>query len=105
MFLSNEKFERACKKLVREYTIEHIGKTDEMPEFDVYIVWSAFILGYQKALLSTTISDGMYYEVTYNKAKSELYLDAYKKFENRCMSVEIPGLPEEAVKIGGKETM
>ena len=36
-------------------------------------------------LLSTTLPDGMYYEVTYNKAKDEFYLDAYKKFENRCI--------------------
>lgn len=27
----------------------------------------------------------MYYEVTYNKSKDEFYLDAYKKFENRCI--------------------
>ena len=26
-----------------------------------------------------------YYEVTYNKVKDEFYLDAYKKFENRCI--------------------
>lgn len=27
----------------------------------------------------------MYYEVTFNKAKNEFYLDAYNKFENRCI--------------------
>lgn len=27
----------------------------------------------------------MYYEVTYNGDKKEVYLDAYKKFENRCI--------------------
>ena len=36
-----------------------------------------------KALLSTTISDGMYYELTYNGDKDEMYLDAYKKWENK----------------------
>lgn len=29
----------------------------------------------------------MYYEVAYNKAKNEIYLDAYKKFENICFAV------------------
>ena len=31
--------------------------------------------------------DGMYYEVTYNGDKDEWYLDAYKKFENRCIKL------------------
>lgn len=53
------------------------------PPYDVFVVWNAYILGNIKALLSTTIPDGMYYEVTYNKAKNEIYFDAYKKFENR----------------------
>ena len=29
------------------------------------------------------VKDGMYYEVTYNGDKKEVYLDAYKKFENQ----------------------
>lgn len=41
----------------------------------------------QKALLSTTVPDGMYYEVTFNGDKSEAYLDAYKKWENKCIHV------------------
>jgi hypothetical protein len=28
----------------------------------------------------------MYYELTYNGDKKELYLDAYKKWDNRCIS-------------------
>ena len=40
-----------------------------------------------KALVSTTLPDGMYYELTYNGDKDELYLDAYKKFENRCIDL------------------
>lgn len=41
-----------------------------------------------KALLSTTVPDGMYYEITYNGDKRECYFDAYKKWENRCYKVE-----------------
>ena len=52
------------------------------------MVWSCKTLQNSKALLSTTISDGMYYELTYNGDKKELYLDAYKKFENRCIKLE-----------------
>ena len=68
-------------EIVRKYVEEHLDKSDPKQEYDVYIV----ILGNAKWLLSTTLPDGMYYEVTYNKIKDEFYLDAYKKFENRCI--------------------
>lgn len=55
---------------------------------DVYIVWFCKTLQNAKALLSTNVSDGMYYELTYNGDKSELYLDAYKKWENKCYEVK-----------------
>ena len=41
--------------------------------------------GRPKYLISSTLPDGMYYEITYNRDKKEWYLDAYKKFENRCI--------------------
>lgn len=85
--MTNEMFIEKAKLLVEAYTEEHLDKTDAIPTFNVFVVWSCFILGNQKALLSTTISDGMYYEVTYNKAKNEIYFDAYKKFENKCVEV------------------
>ena len=36
---------------------------------------------------STTLFDGMYYELTYNGDKQELYFDAYKKWENKAIPV------------------
>ena len=77
-------------EIVRDYTNEHLDKTDnkEITLDDVFIVWSCKTLQNNKALLSTTVSDGMYYECTYNGDKNELYLDAYKKFENRCIKLE-----------------
>ena len=41
-----------------------------------------------KALLSTNLPDGMYYEVTYNANRDEIYFDAYKKWTNCCISLE-----------------
>ncbi len=73
--VGNTEFTEKAKKLVREYTADHLDKADEPPAFDVFVVWNAYILGNMKALLSTTLPDGMYYEVTYNKAKNEIYLD------------------------------
>jgi hypothetical protein len=52
---------------------------------DVYVVWYSKSLQNHKALLSTTVCDGMYYELTYNGDKDELYIDAYKKWENICV--------------------
>ena len=51
-------------------------------ENDVYVVWMCKTLQNNKALVSTTVSDGMYYEITHNGDKNETYLDAYKKWEN-----------------------
>lgn len=85
--MGNKEFTEKAKKLVREYTVDHMDKADETPAFEVFVVWNAYILGNMKALLSTTLPDGMYYEVTFNKAKNEIYLDAYKKFENICFTV------------------
>lgn len=83
--MSNKKFIDLCIRLVKEYAEEHIDKTDGSVEFDVFVVWSCKTLQNHKALLSTTLHDGMYYEITYNGDKEELYFDAYKKFENKCI--------------------
>lgn len=83
--MGNEQFIEKCKEIVRNYTIEHMDKSDTIPPFDVFVVWSCKTLQNSKALLSTTNTDGMYYECTYNGDKNELYFDAYKKFENRAI--------------------
>ena len=86
--MGNEEFINKCKEIVRQYTEEHLDKSDTIIGFDVFVVWSCKTLQNNKALLSTTLFDGMYYELTYNGDKKELYFDAYKKFENRCIKIE-----------------
>ena len=78
-------YQEIAKEIVLDYARKHIDKTDnvQITLDDVYIVWFCKTLQNWKALLSTTLPDGMYYEVTYNGDKKEVYLDAYKKFENR----------------------
>jgi hypothetical protein len=86
----NEKdFVALVKKTVAEYVNEHMDKSDgkQITEEDVFIVWMCKTLQNSKAMVSTTLFDGMYYELTYNGDKKELYLDAYKKWENKCISV------------------
>ena len=74
--------------VVRDYVNEHLDKSDEAVPYHTYIVWKCKILQNWKFLISTDLRDGMYYEVTYNGDKKEWYLDAYKKFENRCIPDE-----------------
>lgn len=82
--MTNQEFINKAKQLVADYTNDHMDKTDgvHITDADVYVVWSAKTLQNSKALLSTTLSDGMYYELTYNGDKKQVYLDAYKKWEN-----------------------
>ena len=75
--------ERA-KEIVADYFNSHVDVTDhkKITADDVYIVWFAKTLQNWKALASTNVSDGMYYEITQNGDKNETYLDVYKKWEN-----------------------
>lgn len=78
--------ERA-KMLVVDYFNSHAdiadGKTITVD--DVFVVWFCKTLQNWKALVSTTVPDGMYYEVTHNGDKGETYVDAYKKWDNVCV--------------------
>ena len=74
-------------KLVKDYVISHLDKSDEVPSFEVYTVWKSKILQNWKYLVSTTLPDGMYYEMTYDGDKNRWYLDAYEKFDNQCLTV------------------
>ena len=78
---------KSVLEYTRNYVLSHLDKSDEVPGFDVYIVWQCYILGNAKWLISTSLPDGMYYEVTYNKQKDEFYFDAYKKFDNQSFKI------------------
>ena len=82
--MTDKDFIKLCKEEVKKYTNARIDKTDgvQITEDDVFIVWICKTLQNNKALVSTTLSDGMYYEITQNGDKNETYIDAYKKWEN-----------------------
>ena len=63
------------------------GFVPRINEYNIFVVWISKVLQNHKALLSTTVPDGMYYELTYNGDKGELYLDAYKKWKNKCITL------------------
>ena len=87
--MSNNTFLDLCKQIVVDYFNDHADKTDnkQISKDDVFIVWSCKTLQNNKALVSTTVSDGMYYEITYNGDEKEAYVDAYKKWENYKVDV------------------
>lgn len=82
--MTDKDFISLCKKVVVDYENEHLDKSDDkqITEDDVFVVWICKILQNNKALVSTTLFNGMYYEITYNGDKNETYIDAYKKWEN-----------------------
>ena len=86
--MSNENFIDYALRLVRQYAEEHLDKSDPEArnDFTIYPVWLSKILQNNKGLFSTSLFDGMYYEITYNGDKDEFYLDAYKKFENQKLT-------------------
>lgn len=78
--MNEKEFLKLCKEEVCNYTNLHLDKTDnkEITLDDVFMVWYCKTLQNSKALLSTTLFDGMYYECTYNDDKKEVYIDCYK---------------------------
>jgi hypothetical protein len=77
-----------ARALVYAYVKERLEKTDAHVTFgpnEVYVVWFSKTLQNWKALISTTLPDGMYYELTYDGDKAMVYLDAYKKFDNTAI--------------------
>ena len=86
--MDNKEFVELCKEKVVDYNNNGINVTNTKSSVaittdSVYVVWLNRTLQNNKALLSTTVEDGMYYEITYNGDKNELYFDAYKHVVNR----------------------
>ena len=82
--MDSYKFAIICKNAIIDYFNAHTDVTDDVKIKigDVFTVWSCKTLQNNKMLLSTTVPDGLYYEVTYNGDKHEAYVDVYKKWEN-----------------------
>lgn len=68
--------------VIHAFNRNALSDTVELTENDIYIVWFSKTLQNWKALLSTDLHDGLYYEVTYNGDKHSAYVDTYKKQSN-----------------------
>ena len=78
--MTDVEFMELCKQEVRKDYVIQTGK--RIVTDDIYIVWYCKTLQNWKALVSTTIPDGMYYEITHNGDTNETYVDVYEKCEN-----------------------
>lgn len=83
--LDSKGFIKLAKQYVWEMARGSLCPTDNtiLTMDDVYVVTYAYVLGGQKAMLSTTLPDGKYYEVTYNTSKEEIYVDQYVKINQK----------------------
>ena len=84
-----ETYPEMAKQLVYESALR-AGVLATHPTFsvhEVYVVWFAYTLGSWKALCSTSLPDGRYYEVTYNREKKVAFVDAYVKVENEEVAI------------------
>lgn len=85
--MNERDFIKLCKSTVVSY-VNDKAQCKIIDEDDVFVVWHCKTLQNSKAMVSTNLLDGMYFELTYNGDKKELYVDAYKKQEN--IVVKIP---------------
>lgn len=68
------------------------AKYDSFGIGEVYVVQFTYILGNWRAMVSTSLPDGMYYEVIYYKHHGTVRLDAYKRSDHQEFAVsEVPG--------------
>jgi Family of unknown function (DUF6275) len=80
-------------EMAKDLVFDQMGKAgilDAHPTFSldgVYVVWFTYILGNWKALCSTSLPDGKYYEVTYDGQRKVAFVDTYVKVENQVIEV------------------
>lgn len=90
--------------LTRQAVVNYFNETADTHPLkidDTYIVWFNYTLKNFKALVGTTVHDGMYYEITYNAATKQIYLDAYKKWQKKVLDVldDEPPVQEPVINI------
>ena len=78
--MTSQDFEIAAKHFLCEQIKKHYAETYN-PE-DINMVWFAHVLGNKKAIFIDNGQNERIYEVTYNAAANEMYVDEYGKLHN-----------------------
>lgn len=79
-WIDNSRYLDRARALAAEHYGKHNGLIVSADDF--YVVWFAKTLQNWKALVSTDITSGVYYELTHNGDKHETYIDYYTKLDN-----------------------
>lgn len=90
-FLGSTDFIMTARQAVLDIVRRQLDPTDnvEITIDNVYEVTHSYILGNQKAMISTSLPDGKYYEVTYDTTKQIMYIDCYVKFNQEQIAIEL----------------
>ncbi len=81
-------YQERARELVLDVVRDNLEKTDDtvVELGDIYVVWFAKTLQNWKALVSTTLPDGRYYEVTHDGHRDQTYIDVYVKIQNKAVN-------------------
>ena len=86
--MNPKEFELAACTAISRYFNDNADVTGVyLSPDDIYTVLSCKTLQNNKGLFTTPVKDGLYYEVTYNGDKQELYIDCYQKLKNFAVKV------------------
>lgn len=78
--MTSAEFEKQAKKAVADLMGTVVGIGAE----DLETVWFAHVLGNKKCLLFAPKAPNVYFEVTYNFPREEIYVDVYNNGKNVC---------------------
>jgi hypothetical protein len=85
-------FPQRAQVLVYNMVKDRLEPTDQHVLFGldaVYVVSFSFVLNRWKAFVSTTLPDGMYYEVTYDSEKKQTYITSYKQWAHTTIPDDV----------------
>ena len=99
----NAAFIKAAYEAVNQYLKTEQVTDVDAPDHELFTVWICKALQNNKALIGCANADaaGMYFEVTYNGDRKEIYLDVYRKADNVCIPLkeyQDPVRPENGVR-------
>lgn len=81
--------EKAIDAVLEENNKGNSEERKRVTAEDLYVVWFCKTLGNWKALISTDKFNGVYWEVTYNGAKDEAYVDRYVYVKANNVAVKV----------------
>lgn len=76
--------EHKAKEIIRDLYEKNTGIKLNLDQ--VFLVWFCKALQNWKALVITRTPDSLFYELTYNGDKQEIYVDTYVKQSNEVIS-------------------